>query len=126
LGKLNLLRPIQSAISPSAAHDARQAHGKDLRVENWPSWIAACLALVVPLIGLGSMLASRCARCEQLQRLDQLFFAALVLVTLTTVRGLLTHDPSWLVHGLTLGAMIIGGVSLPAPGEKSLRRKLVG
>jgi len=95
-------------------------------VDQCAGWIAACLSLVVPVIGLTSMLVSRCSRADRWQRCDQWYFAALVLVTLTTVRTMLAQDPAWLIHGLTLGAMIVGGVAVPTPDEKALRRRLIG
>ena len=70
----------------------------------------------MPIIGIGMLLASKLSTTNKTTA-EGFFIAALTLVTLVTLRTVSTNDPAWLTHTLTLAAMIIGAVWLPAMCE---------
>ena len=70
-------------------------------------------AFGLPIFALVILLATK-LMMQGRRAAESLFFAALTLVTLVTMRTVATNDPAWLTHTLTLAMMIVGAVWLPA------------
>ncbi len=45
---------------------------------------------------------------------ERQFFAALLVITLVTVRTVIMCDETWLLHTATLGIMIVGALVIPS------------
>ncbi|OYP35170.1 hypothetical protein [Rhodopirellula sp. MGV] len=77
-------------------------------------------SLVMPLIGLWVLLSTKLSIGEELVRAEKRFIATLVvmsLITLRTVAGL--HD-AWLIHMVTLAAMVLGVFIIPGRSDQEV------
>ena len=70
-------------------------------------------AIIMPLIGCGALLMSKVSRGEMARWAERQFFATLVVITLVTLRTVIHCDDVWLVHTMTLSAMIVGALLIP-------------
>jgi len=71
--------------------------------------------IVLPLIALFVLLASKLASEKTARKSERRFLAVLILMTLVTAHTVIHNDPLWLIHTVTLSVMVIG--SLWIPGE---------
>ncbi|MCD0461602.1 hypothetical protein [Roseiconus lacunae] len=77
-------------------------------------------ALALPVVGLWALLSTKLLIGDDLVRAERRFIAVLVitsLITLRTVAGL--HD-AWLIHTVTLSAMVLGVFVIPGRGDEEL------
>ena len=71
--------------------------------------VADIFPIAVPLIAIGGLVAARTASFKRWRTLaESLTYGALVTVALGTVRSMVDNEPTWLLHTLTLGFMLIG------------------
>lgn len=70
-------------------------------------------ALVLPAIGLSLLLMSKLAVGVAARRAERRFLAALLVMTIVTLRTVITCDDLWLVHTATLSMLIVGALLVP-------------
>ena len=71
-------------------------------------------AFAFPLLGGIFLLMSKLAAGEAARRAERRFLAALVLLTMVTVRTVMACDEAWLVHTATLSLLIVGALLIPS------------
>ncbi|MCA9136030.1 MAG: hypothetical protein KDB00_04705 [Planctomycetales bacterium] len=71
-------------------------------------------AFALPILGLWALLSTKLAVGESLRRAEKRFLAALVIITLFTMRTVLFLDDVWLIHTMTLAAMVLGVFLVPS------------
>lgn len=70
-------------------------------------------ALVCPMISGMLLLVSKLAHGEAARRAERRFLAALVVVTIMTVRTVIACDDAWLLYAVTLSILIVGALLIP-------------
>lgn len=70
-------------------------------------------ALACPAIGGSCLVLSKLSQGEVARRAERRFLAALVVVTIMTVRTVIACDDSWLVYAVTLSIMVVGALLIP-------------
>ena len=70
-------------------------------------------AIILPLIGAIALFFAKFSHGEAARWAERQFFTVLVVITLVTLRTVITCDDAWLVHTATLGTMIVGALALP-------------
>jgi len=74
-------------------------------------------AIILPLIGWLALFHAKFRCGPAARRAERHFLAVLVVLTLITLRTVVTCHEAWLVHTLALGTLIIA--SLMIPGQDS-------
>lgn len=70
-------------------------------------------AILMPLIGCAALMTSKLSHGEVARWAERQFLATLVVITLVTLRTVIHCDDAWLVHTITLAAMIMGALMIP-------------
>lgn len=70
-------------------------------------------AIIFPLIGGTVLLLSKLTVGEAARRAERRFLATLVVITIVTLRTVITCDDVWLVHTATLSLLILGALLIP-------------
>ena len=70
-------------------------------------------AILMPMIGCGALLMSKLSQGDMARWAERQFLATLVVITLVTMRTVIHCDDLWLVHTMTLAAMIVGALLIP-------------
>ena len=70
-------------------------------------------AIVMPLIGAIALLLAKLSQGDAARWAERQFFAALVVITLVTLRTVIVCNEFWLVHTATLGTLIVGALVIP-------------
>jgi hypothetical protein len=70
-------------------------------------------AIMLPFIGCVALMVAKFADGEAAPWAERQFFAVLLVVTLVTLRTVITCDEVWLVHTATLGSMVVGALVIP-------------
>lgn len=70
--------------------------------------------LLLPLIAGATLVIAKLSRGEAARRAERQFLATLVVMTMITLRTVITCDDVWLVHTATLGIMIVGALVIPS------------
>ena len=70
-------------------------------------------AIILPIIGGGSLLLSKISRGEAARHWERQFLLTLVVITVVTLRTVAHGDVTWLIHTLTLAGMIVGSLLVP-------------
>ena len=70
--------------------------------------------LLLPLIAGVTLVIAKLSRGEAARRAERQFLATLVVMTMITLRTVITCDDVWLVHTATLGIMIVGALVIPS------------
>lgn len=70
--------------------------------------------IALPLLGLWALLATKLSIGEKLRRAERFFFVALIIISLVTLRTVVTLDDVWLVHTMTLSLMVLGVFMVPS------------
>ena len=78
--------------------------------------------VVMPMIGGGCLLLSKLAQGDAVRRAERRFLAALVMITIVTLRTVIVSGDVWLFHTLTLSAMIVGALLIPNQQDASPQR----
>ena len=76
--------------------------------------LAVVDATALPLLGLWALLAIKLTIGEALRRAERRFFIALVIISLVTLKTVARLDEVWLIHMVTLAAMVMGAFLVPA------------
>lgn len=72
-------------------------------------------AIIMPLIGGLALLFAKLSQGDAARWAERQFFAVLVVITLVTLRTVITCDEVWLIHTSTLGTLIVGALVIPSP-----------
>ena len=70
-------------------------------------------AILMPLLGGVTLLLSKISRGETARWAERQFLAALVVITLVTMRTVVYCEDTWLIHTVTLSVMIVGALKIP-------------
>ncbi len=79
-----------------------------------PQLVGMLDVIVLPLLGLGSMVWSKIAQGEDARCAERQFLLVLVIFTLVTLRTVINCDDHWLIHTVTLATMIVGALAVPS------------
>ncbi len=71
-------------------------------------------ALIFPLIAGVVLAIAKLSRGESARRAERQFMATLLVMTIITLRTVITCDEAWLVHMATLSIMIVGALVVPS------------
>lgn len=74
-------------------------------------------AIIFPLIGSIALLFAKLSRGEAARRAEKQFLAVLVVITVVTLRTVITCHEIWIVHTMTLGGLIVGSLLIPGQNE---------
>ena len=70
-------------------------------------------AIVMPLLALVALLLAKFTQGDGAKFAQRQFLAALVVMTIVTLRTVIRCDEMWLVHTTTLAGMIVGALVIP-------------
>ncbi|WP_145177786.1 hypothetical protein [Rubripirellula lacrimiformis] len=70
-------------------------------------------AILLPLMGSVALVFAKMTQGEAARWAEKQFFAALVVITIVTVRTVIMCDETWLLHTATLATMIVGALVVP-------------
>lgn len=79
-----------------------------------PQLVGMLDAIVLPLLGIWSLVWSKICVGDDARRAERQFLLVLVVITIVTLRTVINCDEVWLVHTMTLAAMIIGALAVPS------------
>jgi hypothetical protein len=71
-------------------------------------------ALSMPVLGLWALLSTKLSVGPALRRAEKRFFIALVIISLVTLRTVMSLDDVWLIHTTTLASMVLGVFLVPS------------
>ncbi|HBV63656.1 MAG TPA: hypothetical protein DEF45_11600 [Rhodopirellula sp.] len=74
-------------------------------------------AVIFPLIGSIALMYAKLSRGAVARRAEKQFFAILVVLTVVTLRTVITCHEIWIVHTLSLGALIVCSLLIPGQNE---------
>lgn len=78
-----------------------------------PQIVSMVDAIVLPFLGLMSLVWSKVSEGEVARFAEKQFLLSLVVITIVTLRTVIYCDDVWLVHTMTLSAMIVGALAIP-------------
>ena len=64
-------------------------------------------AVIFPLVGSIALMYAKLSRGVPARRAEKQFFAILVVLTVVTLRTVITCDEIWIVHTMSLGGLIV-------------------
>ena len=79
--------------------------------------VSVALYVLVPMIGLASLLHSKLSVGPAARRCERRFLAVLITLTAITAVTATGAGEGWLLHAGTLAVMIVGGLALPGHGH---------
>lgn len=79
-----------------------------------PHLLTLFATFMFPVFGGYTLLATKLSSGETKRNAERQFFVALILVTIVTLRTVVTCDDAWLIHTLTLASMVVGALTLPS------------
>ncbi len=71
-------------------------------------------AVVMPLVALATLALAKFSQGEAARRAERQFLAMLLVMTVITLRTVITCDDAWLIHTATLGTMIVSALVVPS------------
>lgn len=74
-------------------------------------------AIIFPLIGSIALMYAKLSRGIAARRAEKQFFAILVVLTVVTLRTVITCHEIWIVHTMSLGALIVCSLLIPGQNE---------
>lgn len=75
----------------------------------WFESFAPCLSWVVPFLAIVGLGIARTSVDSRVQRLvERTYFAAMFLVAAATLRTVIIDEGCWLLHTVSMGAMVLG------------------
>lgn len=77
-------------------------------------------AIIFPLIGGLALLLAKLSRGESARWAEKQFFAILLVITIVTLRSVITCHHFWLVHTTALGTLIICSLMIPGQPEPTV------
>ena len=84
-----------------------------MHLSELPYLISVVNLFILPLLGFLALMVSKLSRPELARTAERHFLAALVVMTLITLRTVIRCDDAWLSHTATLAVMIVGALSIP-------------
>ena len=82
-----------------------------LSAMEWIELVADCFVWFIPISAAIGLWLARFSVDSDLRLWSQrAFFASLLLVAGGTLRTIMVDDPSWLLHTLSLGIMVVGAI----------------
>lgn len=69
---------------------------------------------ILPLISAVALILAKFSHGEAARHAERHFLAALVVMTIITLRTVITCEDVWLVHTATLATMIVGALVVPS------------
>ena len=70
-------------------------------------------AIMMPLIGGLALLLAKASQGEAARWAERQFFAVLLVITVVTLRTVITCHETWIVHTTTLGMLVICSLLIP-------------
>ena len=70
-------------------------------------------SILMPLVGCSALFMSKLSHGDMARWAERQFLATLVVLTLVTLRTVVHCDDAWLIHTITLAAMIMGALTIP-------------
>ena len=74
-------------------------------------------AIMMPFIGGLALLLAKVSHGDRARWAERQFFAVLLVITIVTLRTVITCHEIWLVHTTSLGALIVCSFLIPGHGE---------
>ena len=74
-------------------------------------------AIMMPLIGGLALLMAKVSHGDLARWAEKQFFAVLLVITIVTLRTVITCNEIWLVHTTTLGSLIVCSLMIPGHQE---------
>ena len=74
-------------------------------------------AIMMPIIGGLALLIAKLSHGDRARWAEKQFFAVLLVITVVTLRTVITCHEVWLVHTTTLGTLIICSMLIPGYQE---------
>lgn len=74
-------------------------------------------AIMIPMIGGLALLIAKVSDGDRARWAERQFFAVLLVITMVTLRTVITCHEIWLVHTTTLGALVVGSLMIPGHQE---------
>lgn len=74
-------------------------------------------AIMMPLIGGLALVLAKVSQGDRARWAEKQFFAVLLVITVVTLRTVITCHEIWLVHTATLGTLIICSMLIPGHQE---------
>ncbi len=74
-------------------------------------------AIIFPMIGSIALMYAKLCRGAAARRAEKQFFAILVVLTVVTLRTVITCHEIWIVHTMSLGALIVCSLLIPGQNE---------
>jgi hypothetical protein len=74
-------------------------------------------AIIFPLIGSIALMYAKLSRGVAARRAEKQFFAILVVLTVVTLRTVITCHEIWIVHTMSLGGLIVCSLLIPGQTE---------
>lgn len=71
-------------------------------------------AFALPFLGGVLLVTSKLSSGEAARRAERRFLAALVVMTMVTIRTVMTCDAAWLIHTAALSLLIVGALLIPS------------
>ncbi len=71
-------------------------------------------AIILPLFAVAALILAKFSHGEAARQAERQFLATLVIMTIITVRTVITCDDVWLIHTATLATMIVGALVVPS------------
>ena len=75
-------------------------------------------AIILPLIGGMTLMYAKFSQGEGARWAERQFFGVLVVITIVTLRTVITCDEVWLVHTTTLGTLIVSALVIPGQSPR--------
>ncbi len=70
--------------------------------------------MAMPLLGFWALMATKLCVGDALRKAERRFFLALIIASFVTLRTVMRLDDVWIVHTVTLAAMILGVFIVPS------------
>ncbi|MEQ1827634.1 MAG: hypothetical protein ABL921_16870 [Pirellula sp.] len=85
----------------------------------WFESFAPCFAWIVPVTALIGLWVARASHDRRMQQIaERIYFAAMSLVAVATLRTVVTEEGCWLLHMTSMGIMVLGA-TFPKTGSSN-------
>jgi hypothetical protein len=77
-------------------------------------------AIIFPIVGGIALLLAKATHGDAARWAERQFFAVLLVITIVTLRTVITCHEIWLVHTTTLGTLIICSLMIPGQPDSTV------
>ena len=77
-------------------------------------------AIIFPFVGGLALLLAKLSRGEAARLAERRFFAVLLVITIVTLRSVITCHELWFIHTTTLGSLIVCSLLIPGQQEAAV------